>query len=189
MTFTNNWTRMAHLGLPGNAHFSPVVAATHDGQYDLLPIGSVADKALEQVAELGRQGDLNKEVEAQIEEGHALDLVNTENMFLNQASSQTFEIVVSNKHEYLSFVSMIAPSPDWVVGLSNLKLHSEKDGFYQGVENQPLYAINAGTEEGDRGGNFSLNNRPTSPQTPIQILTGRGFEAPFAFVSITPLAE
>ena len=51
----------------------------------------------------------------------------------------------------------------------------------------PLYALDGGTESGDVAGNFSINNNATSPKQPINVLQGSGFDAPFAFVTITPL--
>jgi len=188
VTLTTNWSQEAHLGLPGNAHFSPVVAVAHDCSYRLLPIGGLASAGLEDVAELGNPTGLNQEVEAQIQKNTVGDFLNTENMFVLQQDSQTFEIQVSKDHPLLSLVSMIAPSPDWVVGIDSIPLYTEVHGFFQGESKQiALYALNGGTEDGDVGGNFSLNNPETAPQAPIAKLTGTGFEKPFAFLKIESL--
>ena len=189
VTFTNNWNRRDHLAAPRNAHFSPIVAVTHDASFDLLPMGGLTSKDLELVAELGDTSDINPTLEMAVQQKKASEFLNTVNMFIRDTQSQTFDITVTENHPYISFVTMIAPSPDWVVGLSALKLYSESQGFYPGLTSPyPLYAIDAGTESGDQGGNFSINNQPTVPQTPISFLQGRGFQAPFAFVTIVPIA-
>ena len=188
VVFESNWNAMDHLGAPRNAHFSPIVAVTHNSAYDLLPLGGLANMALELVAELGRTELINDEIMGQIQMGNVLDAKNTENMFIRNQVRQEFMVTVSMAHPNLSFVTMIAPSPDWIVGVRNLKLFDNQQGFFMGqVMRMPLYAIDAGTESGDMGGNFSINNPPTVPQTPIKRLRGPGFEVPFAFVSIEPV--
>lgn len=188
ITIESNWSEQDHLGLPPSAHFSPVVAVAHTSDYDLLPIGSFTGPGLEMVAELGNTRVIEPEINEAQNEGSVDQLVITENQFVLRKPVQTLEITVTNKHPFLSFVSMIAPSPDWVIGVSNLKLYSENAGFYAGISSpMPLLAIDAGTESRDFGGNFSINNPAQEPRQPIQFLTGRGFDVPFAFVTITPI--
>ena len=190
ITFQSNWNAIDHKKVPGPAHFSPVVAVVHNSNYDLLPVGTVAGKGLEMVAELGNPDLINKEITAAMTTGNVSETLNTKNMFISSQLSQSFELTVTNHHPYISFASMIAPSPDWIVGLSNLKLYSKEAGFYSGINKpMPLLAIDAGTENGDVGGNFSLMNRPTQPQGAISILTGSGFDAPFAYITIEPVAK
>ncbi|MCJ8277138.1 MAG: hypothetical protein HRT44_01165 [Bdellovibrionales bacterium] len=187
ITFTSKWNVEDHLRVPGNAHFSPIVAVSHNGLYDLLPIGGITGKGLELVAELGNTRDIEPELDDAMTAGNIENVVITENQFISNKLVQTLEVTITNKHEYLSFVSMIAPSPDWVVGLSNLKLHSAEQGFFPGVKDMPLFALDAGTESGDFAGNFSINNNATTQQTPINVLSGNGFNAPFATVTIAPV--
>ncbi|MEO0335025.1 MAG: spondin domain-containing protein [Pseudomonadota bacterium] len=182
VTIESNWSQAEHLALPGNAHFSPVVAVAHDSGYTLLPIGGIATDGLESLAETGRTAVINTEIQAA--DAAIAQSVETENQFVLRSPTQQFEIQVSEDHPFLSFVSMIAPSPDWVVGLSNLKLYTADAGFAEGSSRLPLYAINAGTEEGDIGGNFGLGNEATEPKEAIGQLAGSGFNAPFGFVTI-----
>lgn len=183
VTFSNNWNSADHIQVPGNAHFSPIVAVAHNGNYDLIPLGGIANENLEPVAEVGDPKKLNAEISQAQGSGLVSVTLNTSNMFLNSMTEQSFDIEISKSHPYISFVSMIAPSPDWIVGM-NLKLYSESQGYYAGLIDHPLYAIDAGTEGGDSAGNFSINNAPTVPKQPMGILLGPGFQAPFAFVSI-----
>ena len=183
VTIESNWTREAHLALPGNAHFSPVVAISHNQGFELLPIGGIAGPAFERIAEMGQTARMERALRTQMRRMNADDVVVTENQFVLRQPEQTFEITVSEEFPMVSFVSMIAPSPDWVIGAANLQLYSRFQGFKAGVTRMPLYAIDAGTENGDFGGNFSLNNRATSPKAPINVLLGRGFDEPFAYVT------
>jgi len=192
VTITTNWNQQDHKGFPTNAHFSPVVSASHNSSYGLFPKGGKATPGFEKVAEVGQAGDLENEVRRARSAGGVFKKNVTSNQFFHPSrndarESQTFTIEVSKEHPYLSFVSMIAPSPDWVIGLSNVKLYSEEQGFTNGMTSYPLYAYDAGTESGDFAGNFSINNDPTSPRKNIVLLTGDGFDSPFAFVSVEKL--
>ena len=187
VTIKSNWNKADHVSVPSSAHFSPVVAVTHNHLYDLVPVGGITNNNLEPLAELGRTARINNEIDDEKMAGNVGNSITTANQFVINEPEQTFEITVSSKFPYLSLVSMIAPSPDWIVAVSGLKLYSEAQGFHAITAGIPLYALNAGTENGDRGGNYSINNNPTNPQESIQLLKGRGFSAPFAFVTIEPM--
>ena len=111
VTFNNNWNATDHVRVPSNAHFSPIVAVTHNSSYDLLPVGGITNGNLEPVAELGDPSKINIEIQSALNEGHVGMTLNTTNMFINSVTQSTFEIEISKDHPYLSFVSMIAPSP------------------------------------------------------------------------------
>lgn len=189
ITIDNNWNRRDHLSVPGNAHFSPFVAVSHNSDYDLVTMGGLTSAELEPVAELGQTQLIEPHISDAQQAGSVLDQTVTQNQFILQEATQTFEVTVSEDHPFLSLVSMIAPSPDWVVAVSNLKLYNKEQGFFTGVTRQPLYALDAGTEGGDVAGNFSINNNPTTPAQPVNRLTGRGFNAPFAFMTIEKVSE
>ena len=184
ITIENNWNRRDHLALPGNAHFSPVVAISHNDKYDLVTLGGTTSDVLEPVAELGQTGLIEKDIADAKIAGSVLESIITKNMFVPSQRTQTFEVTVTEEHPFMSLVSMIAPSPDWVIAVSNMKLFNKDQGFFNGVTKLPLYALDGGTESGDRPGNFSINNEETLPLQPVNQLTGRGFNAPFAYVTI-----
>ena len=137
---------------------------------------------MELVAELGQTDVITREINRA---GTCIgDLVVTRNQFVANEPVQTFEVKVSSDHPYLSLVSMVAPSPDWFVGLNNIELYNAEKGFSTGLISRNLYALNAGTESGDRAGNYSINNSATSPKKAASVLTGEGFNAPFAQITI-----
>ena len=72
----------------------------------------------------------------------------------------TLEVIVSEDYPLVSIVSMIAPSPDWIVGVDAMNLIV--DGDFVASKEVDLYAYDAGTEGGDTAGNFSIDNDETS---------------------------
>jgi hypothetical protein len=70
----------------------------------------------------------------------------------------------------VTVVTMIAPSPDWFVGVRNLSLCS--DGEWVDSLSVDLFAYDAGT---DSGVDYGSDNEPTVPHVPIRPID----EAPF----------
>lgn len=184
LTITSNWNQVDHLSVPGSAHFSPVVVASHNSNYSVFAPGSKATSGFELVAEIGNASRLRREIRDEMRKGNVGDLVVTSNQFVLQEPVQTLDITVSKDHPYISLVSMIAPSPDWVIGIASTKLYTKEAGFCETIITKDLFAYDAGTEEGDFGGNFSLNNSATSPIESLSLLTGQGFNEKFATLTI-----
>ena len=65
---------------------------------------------------------------------------------------------------------MVAPSPDWFVGVSGLPLLNSS-GRWLRSHTVNLYPWDAGTEDGT---DFSLNNADTDPKVPIHSIRGTG---------------
>jgi hypothetical protein len=65
-------------------------------------------------------------------------------------------------HPAVSLISMVAPSPDWFVGVSGLSLW-DGNAWTESLSID-LMPYDAGTEQGDL---FSLNNLATVPQATI----------------------
>ncbi len=177
-TFTSLWTSADHLGLPGNAHFSPLVVNVHNEEHTLVRLGGIAGPGLELVSELGRTNVIERELRG---ESSILSTLITENQFLRDSLTQVRRIDVNKDFSKVSLVSMIAPSPDWIVAVDSLELYDGNE-FISDSGEIMLFAYNAGTENGDTGGNFSINNSETNPKRPISMLKGRGFEKPFAMI-------
>jgi len=187
ITFVSLWDDVAHLGRPRNAHFSPLVISAHNEEYALLPIGGLTNRALEDVAELGRTNLIERELSNAISAGSVDSFLITQNQFVPGTLVQTETVVVNKESPLFSLVSMIAPSPDWVVGVDSLNLLDENGEFIDGTGDIMLFAYDAGTEGPDFGGNFSIGGTPTANPTPIQKLVGPGFETPFAMLRLTKI--
>ena len=115
-------------------------------------------------SDLGNATELIKEINNNISGGRASGLFNI--TLPNIMGTGTAVLNVSAKYSLISFVSMIAPSPDWFAGLQNYNL--VQNGNW--VNNVSVNAVgyDAGTEDGDV---FGYNNPATNPQQNIMYLT------------------
>ena len=86
-------------------------------------------------------------------------------------ATATVEITLTTDHPLVTLTSMVAPSPDWFVGVSGLSLRNATDDGWQPSLTVDLFPYDAGTEEGTE---FSLANSATSPQGTITSIKGTG---------------
>lgn len=78
------------------------------------------------------------------------------------------EIKVTEEYPLVTLVTMIAPSPDWLVGVDSLNLY--EDGAFVNEKTVVLYGYDAGT---DSGTTYSSPNDPTDP--PVSIFKIEGY--------------
>ena len=81
----------------------------------------------------------------------------------------TFE--VDRDSPLVTLVSMLAPSPDWFVGVSGLNLRG--NGQWRDEVTVPLAVYDAGT---DSGTSYTASNSATTPPDPIAELTSSPFD-------------
>ena len=158
IVFTGTWTTTATPGgLPATAHFSPLIGAVHNDSVVFLENGEMASAGVESMAELGRTGTLRQETNAAGTDAQSV-LAGLGN--LGPEETETLAAtVLSTEHPRVTLVTMIAPSPDWFVGVSGLSL-LDAAGDWRPSATLSLYPWDAGTENGTE---FSLNNPPTNP--------------------------
>lgn len=158
ITFTGQWPGT----LPNNAHFSPLIGATHCDPGAILSVGDVASPGVENVAEIGVTTTLVNEINAGISAGTLGTLVSRDGN-IGPSQTVTLNMTVDSEHSLLTLITMIAPSPDWFVGVHDLDLLDSNGEWHQ----QLVIAVgsyDAGTENGN---NFSINNAATVPQSVI----------------------
>ena len=168
IVFTSNWE--AHGALPNNAHFTNLVGATHNDNVTFLEMGGIATPGVELVAELGINGQFSNEVTNAINAGNADQYINGPNLFFN-GSGRTItisDLQVDADHPLVTLISMIAPSPDWIVAANSISLLDENNQWIP-VITMDLFPYDAGTEEGNA---YSLNNPATNPKEPISSRRG-----------------
>ena len=165
--FEATWSPATHPGaFPGGAHFSPLVGATHGPGVTFWQPGGLATPGIETMAETGGTGPLNAEVNGAIGAGTAGSLLSGPSLFgLPAATVDTF--VIDQDFPLVTLVTMIAPSPDWFVGVHGLELF--EDGNWVESKVVELMPYDAGT---DSGLNFNSVNADTNPQEPIAVLAG-----------------
>lgn len=117
------------------------------------------------MAERGSRLALDEEIRTAIAAGTARLLLAADG--IPSPASITIEFESSRAHPLITLVTMIAPSPDWFVGVSGLALFEDT----QWVEERTIMLIpwDAGT---DSGATFSSPDQNTNPRQPIsRILT------------------
>ncbi|MEM7455071.1 MAG: spondin domain-containing protein [Planctomycetota bacterium] len=184
-----------HSGLPrpGSAHFSPLIGATHNADGQLYSPGQLATTGIERVAELGSTSTLQSEINALIAAGDAGQIV-SRGGDVGPTQTVTTTFTATGDHSRLTLLTMIAPSPDWFVGIDNLELRDANGNWTQEVV-LDLMSYDAGTEEGS---SFSLSNPPTNPRETIagldsvepgNPLFGAGSIARMTVTRLTPIVE
>ena len=173
VTFQGQWTTdVTPGGLPGGAHFSPIIGAVHNAGATFLKSGEVASSGVESMAETGETSGLQSEVNAAVNASTptALSVLSRSGNIGRQAQVTLNDVVATTDYPRVTLVTMIAPSPDWFVGVSGLSL-LDASGNWLPSHEVKLYPWDAGTENGDE---FSLSNPATSPQGVITSIGGTG---------------
>src|SRR5262249_16002166 len=160
--FDATWSAATHpSGFPSNAHWSPLIGGTHDGSVSFWTVGQLASPGIRDMAGLGRTTPLDLEVQAQNATGHAGALIQGGGISPSPGTVSA-SFTATQAFSRATVVSMIAPSPDWFVGVSGLELL--QGGEWRDLVVVPLFAFDAGT---DSGTFYSAPNQATSPPDPV----------------------
>ncbi len=165
VTFTATWSATTHpQDFPASAHFSGLIGATHDDRVTFWVSGAQASRGIQDMAELGSKTPLDTEVSTAISAGTAQDTLSGGAVARSPGSvSLDFEIAVS--HPRVTLVTMVAPSPDWFVGVAGLPL-LVNDGWVDSLV-VDLRGWDAGTDDGTT---YIAMNAPSMPHVPVAAL-------------------
>ena len=183
--FEATWSRTTHpLNFPSGAHFSGLIGGTHDQSVSFWTPGELASAGIERMAETGSKTPLDAEVRAAIDRGDAGQVVSGGGTGSPGAATANF--AVTPDFPLVSIVTMIAPSPDWFVGVHGLDLR--EGGTWAAELRVDLFAYDAGT---DSGSLYTSRNDDTVPPEPISRLRGDPFDngtpfGSFIFVRTNP---
>ncbi len=171
LTFESTWSAATHpTDFPSNPHFSGLIGGTHNANVSFWNEGQVASDGIESMAETGSKTLLQSEVNTAIGAGTAEFVVSGGGIGVSPGSvSVTFDVTTS--YPLATVVSMVAPSPDWFVGVSGLNLMEEGD-WLQRVQ-IPLTVYDAGS---DNGTSYRSPNDDTNPPENIAALTTSPFD-------------
>ena len=160
---TGTWKAPNHT-IPAGNHFTQFTGIVHSSAMHLFQVGTLASKGIEAVAEDGNIAPLQNEIDSYIAGGKAFSkfIVSLPNI----TGADSAIIHLNSKNAFVSFASMIAPSPDWFAGLDSYNL-IEKTPWIKDVT-ITVAGYDAGTEEGDV---FGYNNPETMPQQKVSYLT------------------
>ncbi|CAB4058868.1 unnamed protein product [Lepeophtheirus salmonis] len=118
--------------------------------YRFWEYGGYASKGLEQVAKWGSPRILESELKA--ESDHIRTIIKARGLWYPNHEGKTFAVFRTDKKNHLvSLVSMMGPSPDWIVGVSGLELCRKN---YSGIS-------------------YESPDSPTEPKLPITRISSR----------------
>ena len=180
VVFESIWSAGTHpASFPANPSFSGLIGGTHGDSVTFWAEGSPASFGIKQMAELGSKTPLDFEVEAAILDGTGDGLLSGGGISSSPGSVQlTFDVSVD--FPLVTLVSMIAPSPDWFVGVSSLSLLDE--GSWVSSVVVELFAYDAGT---DSGVIYTSPDEPTDPRANISLITVSPFDVASALGTFT----
>jgi len=179
-TLPTNW--------PANAHFSGLVGGTHNANVHFWRDGETASEGIRLMAELGQKTTLLNEFAPAITNGTAQFQLSGGGISPSPGSvSLTLPQPMSRDFPLVTLVSMIAPSPDWFVGVDSLNMIENR----QWVTNMvvTLYGKDAGT---DSGVTFTSPDQVTVPRWVVTQFSGfpaiqNGVLVPFGTFTFTRL--
>ncbi|XCF05767.1 spondin domain-containing protein [Tamlana crocina] len=148
------------IDLPSNAHWSPLVLVTHKTVNSFWMLGVQASAGMELIAEEGDTSIFENEVNANAD---ANQVIVGSGLNSGKGTIAINNIEVSEDFPLMTLASMIAPTPDWFIGVNGENLRSGNpnvnDGW-KGTYSLDLYPYDAGTENGDM---YSVSNTETNP--------------------------
>jgi hypothetical protein len=165
VTFDASWSASSHpTDIPRNPHFSRLIGGTHKSTVKFWESGALASEGIRLMAEQGRTTPLDTEVEAAIAAGQAQRVLVGDGID-RSPDRVVLDFEISRDFSLVTLVSMLAPSPDWFVGVSGLNLIENGDWVSEKVV--VLQPWDAGT---DSGATFSSADLRTAPAEPIHLI-------------------
>ncbi|XP_023216087.1 spondin-1-like isoform X2 [Centruroides sculpturatus] len=178
VTFEGLWSRHTHpKDFPSNewlTHFSDIIGASHAADFRMWEYGGYASEGVRHVAERGATKKLESELKS--ESNKIRTIIKARGLWYPNVNGRTFAVFrVDRYHHLMSLLSMLGPSPDWIVGVSALELCLKNCSWImEKVMN--LYPWDAGT---DSGTTYISPKSPTVPQERIRRITGAQPDSPF----------
>lgn len=191
VTFRAVWNPSSHGNrprFPSNPHFSRVAAAVHVPEVSFWSSGEIATPGIESMAETGAVSTLCREIAEEADNGRSSTCMNGSAPSFSSPGSVSYQIEAEAERPLLTLVSMIAPSPDWFVGVSGMPL-MEEDGCWKESVEVELIGYDSGT---DSGATFTAPNADVTPHEPIgliQELPASVREEPFAVLTLSLAAD
>ena len=181
VTFRAVWNASSHGNqppFPSGAHFSRVVGATHAPEVSFWSSGGIATPGIENMAETGSVSSLCREIDAEADRGGSTTCVRGSESSFPSPGSARLSFEATEELPLMTLVSMIAPSPDWFVGVSGMPLMEDRC-WKERIEVE-LVGYDAGT---DSGATFTARDADVTPHEPIGLireLPAAVREVPFA---------
>ena len=168
VVFDATWSQTTHpQDWPNPGHWSGLVGGVHNEQVSFFQVGETASEGIRLMAERGQQDPLLSEVAPAIAAGTAHFQLRGGGINPSPGSTRLeFPQAMRRDYPLVTLCSMVAPSPDWFVGLSGLSLI--ENGEWANSVTVTLYPYDAGT---DSGQTFRSPDEVTVPRGVITRLT------------------
>jgi hypothetical protein len=165
LTFSSTWSSKTHpLGFPVNPHYSGLIGMTHKHDISLWEPNKAASAGIKLMAETGRKSSLIAIIDNHIVSNNAETIISGQ-VLGNSPAETSVTFKVTENAPYVSVVCMLAPSPDWFVGVTGL--HLKENGEWVGNKTIDLILYDAGT---DSGTYYAAINTQTLPKGVISPL-------------------
>lgn len=170
LKFEGMWSneRQPVTDFPDNAHFSKLIGCTHKYNFKFWSPMTMASQGVKQVAETGNEATLYDELEAVKSKDGFVFSVFKAGAKTDPTSTTTVIITAKDKYSKVSVIAMIAPSPDWFVGVDSVELCGDDGKWKDSVSARPLHAWDAGTDSGTM---FKADDMETKPKDVIKQIT------------------
>ena len=174
LTLNSTWSAETHpLNFPPDPHYSDLIGAVHNSQITFWELNAIASPGIQLMAERGRSKDLLKQINEGKKLGTVLSKIVGEGIALSPGSTST-EFEVSREFPEITVTTMIAPSPDWFVGIHNYPLL--KNGEFISEATIELVLYDSGS---DNGAQYLSRNDKADPLLPISRLSSAPEDTPF----------
>ena len=149
LTFSNLLTpaRFGSLIPSAGLFFSPPVAVSHSNRVSLLTVRGLASPQVEEIAENGNNAPLVT-LARSLESPGLVRSVSTADGPTGPGKSTTLTVTVDCERPFVTMLGMIAPSPDWIVQVSNRNMFSERSSRFVSWSSGDLIAYDAGVDSG-----------------------------------------
>lgn len=161
------------IDVPSNAHWSPLALVTHQTVNTFFMVGAVASSGIEDIAETGSTNAFETEVNNNTD---ADKVIIGSGLGSAKGTITINSLEVSEDYPLITLASMIAPSPDWFIGVNGINLRSGNNSTNNGWKDTfsvNLFPYDAGTEDGSA---YSGSNPASNP---ISAITSRSNTTPF----------
>ncbi|CAG0924111.1 unnamed protein product, partial [Notodromas monacha] len=140
--------------------------ACGEAKYEVWEAGGYASEGLKQVALYGITRGLEGELKKHSR--HIRTIIKARGLWHPKVTGKTYAVFrVDRKHHLMTLVSMLGPSPDWLVGVSSLEL-CQKNGTWAREKVIDLYPYDAGV---DAGISYEDNDSPNPEAQKIRKIT------------------
>ncbi len=150
VTFQSTGSRDTHPeDWPADAHYSGLIGGTHNALVAFWQDGLLATPGIQAMAEQGRKSPLDQEVLEAIAAGTAQHVLSGDALS-DSPGTVTLDFEIGVDCPRVTPVTMVAPSPDWFVGVNGMSLL--EDGQWAAEPRVVLFLYDAGHRLWRHGG-------------------------------------